>query len=739
MDGRGILLPPHARPPSQIDMNTHIPTLPPDHQDVPEPLGRLLDLAYNLWWTWHREVRALFERIDPNLWSRYRSPVRVLLLARRARLAELATDESFLAELRSVLALFDADTAGPADRSQPVAYVSAEYALHESLPIYSGGLGVLSGDHLKEAADMGLPFLGVGLFYRRGYFHQNVDADGWQQHNYPDLDAMRLPMLRVRGPDGDTLRVNIELGDRNISLRAWCAFVGHVPLLLLDSFTTHNPPEDRFITSQLYVRGRDMRLEQELVLGRGAVAVLSALGIRPRVWHMNEGHSAFLALENVRLRHGLARLDTQTPQARDAGNHTGRGIVSLDDAIAECRPLHVFTTHTPVPAGNEVFSRDKVRPYLQATARDLGVDTEALLALGEASGAGFEPGFNLTALALRLSCKANGVSQLHGRVSQDMWQGYRVGAITNGVHVPTWLGREMARVLHAAHHDDPFELARRAGELSDGVLWAAHVAQKHRLMRFVRVRALRQAARHGHPPAMLRHIENLLNPSALTLGFARRFAPYKRADLLFSDPGRLERLLCSTDRPVQLIMAGKAHPADRAGQEIIRRIFELTGGERMRGRIVFVEDYDLATARLMVRGVDAWLNTPTWPLEASGTSGMKAAANGVINVSVPDGWWAEGYAPGLGYAIGEQRAPDDGRDADLLLNIIEQQLVPQFYERGPEGLPRRWTAMMRASMVAFLGRFSTRRMLRDYCREMYELPEHSDALAAPRSVQPAAR
>ncbi|HTE05500.1 MAG TPA: alpha-glucan family phosphorylase [Planctomycetota bacterium] len=716
-------------------MQTFIPTLPPDHQDVPEPLTRLLDLAYNLWWTWHREARALFDRIDPDLWSRYRNPVRVLMLARRAKLAELATDSSFLAELGTVLAHFDADTAGPADFGRPVAYVSAEYALHESLPIYSGGLGVLSGDHLKEAADMNLPLLGVGLFYRRGYFRQIVDAEGWQQHHYPDLDAMRLPLLRVRGPDGDTLRVNVELGDRNVSLRAWCAFVGHVPLLLLDSFTTHNPPEDRFITSQLYVRGRDMRLEQELVLGRGAVAVLQALGIRPRVWHMNEGHSAFLALENVRRRHGIGRLAADGQSLAPAGTPGGTG---LQAAIEECRPLHVFTTHTPVPAGNEVFARDRVRPYLQATARELGVETDALLALGEASGNGFEPGFNLTALALRLSARANGVSQLHGRVSRDMWRGYEIGAITNGVHVPTWLGREMARVLRAEAHDDPFELARRAGEVDDAVLWAAHVAQKHRLMRFVRVRTLRQAARHGHSPAVLRHIENLLNPSALTLGFARRFAPYKRADLLFSDPARLERLLCDGERPVQLIMAGKAHPADRAGQEIIRRIFELAGGERIRGRIVFVEDYDLATARLMVRGVDAWLNTPTWPLEASGTSGMKAAANGVINVSVPDGWWAEAYAPGLGYSIGDQRPPD-GRDADILLGLIEQQLVPQYYERGPEGLPRRWIAMMRASMVAFLGRFSTRRMLRDYSRELYGLELDGSFADAPRAALPASR
>ncbi len=690
-------------------MTVRIETLPAEHQDVPEPLHRLLDLAYNLWWTWHREARGLFEHIDPDLWTRYRNPVRLLLLARRSRLAELAGNDSFLRDMAAVLQRFDADLRPPPGSDRPVAYVSAEYALHEALPIYSGGLGVLSGDHLKEAADMRLPLVAVGLFYRRGYFQQNVDVDGRQQHNYPELDAMRLPLLRVRGPDRRTLRVTVELGDRQVSLRVWVAFVGPVPLLLLDSYTTHNPPEDQFITSQLYVRGRDMRLEQELVLGRGAAAVLDALGIRPRVWHMNEGHSAFLALENARRLGG-----------RD-----------LPAAIEAARPLHVFTTHTPVPAGNEVFHRDRVRPYLQATATDLGVDTDALLALGEASGNGFEPGFNLTALALRLSARANGVSQLHGRISGQMWPGFTVGAITNGVHVPTWLGREMARVLHATDHDDPFDLARRAGALSDGVLWAAHVAQKHRLMRFVRVRALRQAARHGHAPDSLRRIENLLNPSALTLGFARRFAPYKRPDLLFHDPARLAALLCDGQRPVQLVMAGKAHPADHPGQDLIRRIWELAGSDRLRGRIVYVEDYDTSVARLMVRGVDAWINTPTWPMEASGTSGMKAACNGVLNVSVPDGWWAEAYQPGLGFAIGEQVPADAGRDAGRLLEVIEQQLVPLYYDRGDDGLPRGWIAIMRASMAAFLGRFSTRRMLREYARDMYGLPGFADAAPQP--------
>ncbi|MBM3986266.1 MAG: glycosyltransferase family 1 protein, partial [Planctomycetes bacterium] len=439
-------------------MKHAIRTLPPDHLEVPEPLRRLVDLAYNLWWTWHADARALFERVDPDLWSRYRNPVRLLLLVRRSRLTELAHDAEYLAELARVHGQLESEIRVRRSNEAPVAYVSAEYALTEALPIYSGGLGVLSGDHLKEASDMGLPLLGVGLFYRRGYFNQLVDADGAQQHDYPELDAMRLPLLRVAGADGRTLRLQVELGERRVVVRVWCAFVGHVPLLLLDTFTTHNAPEDRYITSQLYVRGRDMRLEQELVLGRGAVALLDALGIRPGVWHMNEGHSAFLALENAR-RSGASDLNT---------------------AIEAVRPRHVFTTHTPVPAGNEVFAEDKVRPYLVATADDLNADIEQLLSLGRAPASGFPPGFNLTALALRLSRSANGVSQLHGRVSRDMWPGHDIGAITNGVHVPTWMGREMSRVLRAVEGEDPAELGRRAAELPDGVLWAAHVAQKHR-------------------------------------------------------------------------------------------------------------------------------------------------------------------------------------------------------------------------------------------------------------------
>ena len=675
-------------------MIPEIPTRPPDHLDLPGPLHRLIDLAYNMWWSWNRPARQLFERIEPDLWARYRNPVLQILLSRAGTLLDLAEEERFIGDLHEVLEAFDADQARPLPDHAPVAYVSAEYGLHESLPVYSGGLGVLSGDHLKEASDLGVPMVGIGLFYRRGYFRQLIDPDGSQQHLYPDLDALRLPILRVRNRQGATLRVPVDLPGRRVWLRVWMTRVGRVPLLLLDSMTTHNATEDRYITSLLYVTGRQMRLEQEVVLGRGAVAVLQALGIQPSVWHMNEGHSAFLALENLAA--------------------AGRGT-DLAGAVEAVRPQHVFTTHTPVAAGNEVFEVDAVRPFLDQTATSMGVETQQLLDLGAAD----QPGFNLTALALRLSCRSNGVSQLHGQVSRDMWPGHEIGAVTNGVHAASWLGPEIARVMAADGQTNSSEMARRAGSLADEVLWAAHTAQKHRLMRFVRVRVTRQAARHGCSPAELRRVQKLLDPNALTLGFARRFAPYKRADLLFEDPERLARLLGDADHPVQVVMAGKAHPADKPGQDIIRRVWQLASTPPLAGRIVFLEDYDMAVARLMVRGVDVWLNTPEWPREASGTSGMKAAMNGVLNASVPDGWWAEACNDDIGFTLGGAELPDRERDGVRLLDLLEHEIIVRWRDRDTSGLPRAWIGTMRRAMVRSLSGFSTRRMLEDYVREVY--------------------
>lgn len=677
-------------------MSAPVPVLPADHYDVPEPLMRLKSLVYNLSWTWHRDARVLFEKIDGELWSRERNPIRLLTQSHVGRLEALANDYGFLAELAGVLERFDADIAGAARVRDPIVYVSAEYALHEVLPIYSGGLGVLSGDHLKSASDLRLPLVAVGLFYRRGYFRQLVDADGYQQHFYPDLDPLRLPMLRVSDGHDRQLTVRVALDDREVDLAVWSVTVGRVPLILLDSDVATNPVEDRYITSQLYVRGREMRFEQELVLGRGAVAAMAALGLEPRVYHMNEGHSAFLALENARR----------------------SGVRGLDAAIDAVRSRHVFTTHTPVPAGNEVFDTDLVRPYLERTASDIGCSTDDVLDLGH-SHTSHAPGFNMTALALRTSSRVNGVSQLHAEVSRTMWPGHEIIGITNGVHMATWLGPEIATVLGAEHHVDPSALAERARSVSDEALWAAHLAQKHRLMRFVRVRLHRQFARHGHPPRALRALPRVLAPHALTIGFARRFASYKRADLLFHDMPRLERTLANAQRPVQLVMAGKAHPADREGQEIIQRVWRLANSDALRGQVVFMEDYDMAVARLMVRGVDVWLNTPEYPREASGTSGMKAAANGVLHASVPDGWWAEAADDTCGFTIGEAELPDTDRDNEILMRTLEEQIVPLYYGERDGGLPRRWVAMMRESIVRCIHRFSTQRMVSDYAEHLY--------------------
>ena len=687
---------PRIEPLLHMDLpRLHVPTRPPEHLDLPGPLARLTDLAYNMWWTWHRDARRLFNRIDPNIWSRYLNPVRLIQLSRTSHLEFLANDVEFLEQMHKVLEAFDADMSRPDQPGDPIWYVSAEYGLHECLPIYSGGLGILSGDHLKAASDMALPLVGVGLFYRRGYFNQLIDADGYQQHNYPELDGLRVPILRVRDEGGRTLRVPVEMPGRVVNLRVWACFVGRIPLLLLDSFSSTNALEDRYITSMLYVRGREMRLAQEVLLGRGAIALAEALGASPRIFHMNEGHSAFLGVENMRR----------------------SGQPNLASAIESVRHLHAFTTHTPVPAGNEVFDPESVRPYLEQTAQELNSTTDALLDLGAVDG---QTGFNLTKLALNISSVNNGVSKLHGEVSSKMWPEYRIGSVTNGVHMATWLGPEIAKVLEAEPGDHPQTLAERASLLSDESIWAAHNAQKHRLMRFVHLRGVRQAARHGHAPAQLKHFEQVLNTQALTIGFARRFAPYKRADLLFSDPERLRRLLTNQTRPVRLLLAGKAHPADRPGQDVIRRIWEFASTDELRGRIVVLEDYDSGVARLMVRGVDVWLNTPEWPREASGTSGMKSVANGGLHASIPDGWWAEANLPECGFTIGKPELPEHDRDSRALMDLLENDIVPLYYERGPDGLPREWIAKMRRSMVAFLGRFSARRMLEDYVREVYD-------------------
>jgi starch phosphorylase len=707
--------------------------------DLPPAVERLRDLAYDLWWSFNPKASRLFAWIDPEHWRRYHNPVELLINVDPHMWVPLLQDPEFLEAYRQAVESLDASRSAhrfmdeaPGFLPGPVAYFSMEFGLHESLGMYSGGLGVLAGDHCKAAADLGVPLIGVGLLYRSGYFRQTVDADGFQQHIYPDYDFARLPVRPVQAPGGGPLTVPVDLPGRVVHALVWVARVGGVHVFFLDTDIPLNDPADRAITGLLYVRGREMRLAQEIVLGVGGVRAIRALGIKPTVWHMNEGHVAMLTLERVRER-------------------VMRGE-DFQDACVAVRKNTVFTTHTPVPAGNEVFSMDLVKQHLEPWSRDTGVPADEVTAMGAHEGM-----FNLTTLSIRLSSSTNGVSELHGRVSSDMWRHLwpkeaeaPIFAITNGVHTETWIGPEMrtylARELDADWGSLLLDPAAwdRLRQASDEGLLSARRAQKERLVRYVRERVRKQSAREGYGPADLRRLETLLDPAALTIGFARRFATYKRAVLLLRDPERAKALLLDPLRPVQLIFAGKAHPADRAGQEYIRQLAALSRGE-LAGRIVFLEDYDIAMARMLVQGVDVWLNTPRKPLEASGTSGQKAAINGALNLSIADGWWAEGFSGDNGFVIdggeattvassesgedaSEGTAPlDAGRleelqddlDAQALYRELETRVIPYFYGGPTPGASAEWIRMMKESVATIAPRFSARRMVRDYAVRVY--------------------
>ncbi len=716
-----------------------VPSLPGHDFNLPPGLEGLGELAYNLWWSWTPRAGSLFSRISPSVWARNRNPIPVLGSVGPARWAELTADEDFVVDTSRLLDEFHrylengADAwyrqraaRDPADAfSGPIAYFCAEYGLHESMQIYSGGLGVLAGDHLKSASDAALPFIGVGLLYRRGYFRQQIDADGHQEHAQPDIDPAQLPLRRVRAPNGAPLEVTVDFPDHEVRAAVWLAQVGRVPLLLLDTDIPGNDEGDWPITHILYVRGREMRLAQELILGIGGARALAALGIDPAVWHLNEGHSAFLLLERARQL------------------MSGRSDLSPADALREVGRNAVFTIHTPVPAGNEVFDRRLVArdlaPWLTAT----GMPAHDLLELGRGRTDDPNAPFDMTAFVLRHAAGANAVSELHARTSTATWEpvaGYPIGAITNGVHVATWLGRPIRGLYKratgmslAVDASDPAAFAGLSG-LGDADLWAAHVQQKRELVQFAQRRLGRQFARHGESPGLLREVQRAIDPDALTIGFARRFATYKRADLLFRDEERLARLLSNPERPMQVVIAGKAHPADRPGQAVIQRIFTLSRSERLRGRIFVLEDYDMRIARFLVAGVDIWLNNPRRPMEASGTSGMKAAMNAIPSVSILDGWWDEGFNGENGWAIGgrdpigDDGAQDDA-DAAELYRLLEEEIGPRYFARDPDGLPVEWLATMRSAVTSAIWRFSTARMLTEYVDRLY--------LPAVHSVEPA--
>jgi starch phosphorylase len=670
----------------------------------------LSEIAHDFAFSWHPEARALFDRLDPDAFVRAdRNPVALVRGLGHEALERAAADEGLCADLirlRDALrAEREAPVRVPVEEGMQVAYFSLEFGLDDSLRIYSGGLGILAADHLKSASELGVPLVGVGLLYRHGYFRQGVDESGWQVERYPEGDPFRLPLTLERDADGASLLVRVHLAGEPVFARIWRADVGRVPLYLLDADIDENLPQNREITSALYGGDRELRIKQELLLGVGGARALAKLGIEPTVFHMNEGHAAFLALERIRV---LLNDD-----------------VSVDEAVAVVRASTLFTTHTPVPAGNEVFDPELVRKYLEAGIADAGFDWESFVGLGRVDDD--DRGFGMTPLALRTSSRANGVSALHGAVSRGMWHALwpespvdevPIGYVTNGVHARTWISTELQALLEASGvrpAEAPSEQRwERVESIDDEALWQVHQARKRALGETVAYRARR-----------------FIDPDALTIGFARRFATYKRAGLLFSQPERLVRLLGEPGRPVQIVVAGKAHPQDDAGKAVIRAVLAASRELRAGGRVVFVEDYDMELARHLVSGVDVWLNTPRRPLEASGTSGMKAGMNGILNCSILDGWWAEGYAPELGWAIGggfesHVEEEQDAHDRESLFSLLEESIVPTFYDRSTGGIPERWVAMMKASIASIGERFNTHRMVAEYV-ERYYAPAHREA------------
>ncbi|MEY2606032.1 MAG: glycogen phosphorylase [Verrucomicrobiota bacterium] len=691
--------------------------------DVLEPLN---DLARNLWWTWEPDARKLFRDLNPTLWDQTNhNPIRMLQLSKQGRLEEIASDEDYLRRMRHVHEQFRAymsrtDTYGKQRAGAPcIAYFSAEFGFHESVPNYSGGLGILSGDHCKSASDLDLNFYAVTLLYRHGYFKQQIGKDGWQEAVSLNQNFHHLPVRDARVGD-QSVFVTVDILGRTVTAKVWELQIGRIKLFLLDTDIQQNSPEDRLITEQLYGGDTDMRIRQEIVLGIGGVRALDALGIKPDVYHMNEGHSAFLSLERIR----------QYVQEKGMSYYPALQMVAASN---------VFTTHTPVPAGNDAFSRDLVGRYLGKYAHDFGLSFDDLFAFGQPM-LNPPPLFSMTILALRTSRRANGVSKLHGEVSKGLWQDVWAGvplqevpitSITNGIHTKTWTAPEFHRLYEKylgadwADHLTDVEYWRRVIDIPDEVLWETHQLLKRRLIEFVRERLRIQRARIGESPEQLRKINSILNPDVLTVGFARRFATYKRGTLLFSNKERLLRLIQNAERPVQFIFAGKSHPKDEGGKRIIQEVYNASREVGFEHAVVFVEDYDTYIGRRLYQGVDVWLNNPLRPLEASGTSGMKLPPNGGLNFSVLDGWWCEGYNGKNGWPIGPEISGGSVEfqnevDIDSMFNILENQIIPLYYAKPDGRLPLAWLQLMRESMRSVTPVFNTHRMVKEYNERLYE-------------------
>jgi len=695
---------------------------------IPEPLSFLEILSRNLWWSWNLDAVELYRRINPRLWNKAgRNPLFFLTLIPPERLEELSRDESFLAHQQRIKERFESQILTPIDysgtpyrRKEAIAYFSMEFGIHESLPLFAGGLGVLAGDHLKAASDKTIPLIAVGLLYRQGYFHQFLDHEGWQQEEYPENNFYHLPIETAKDPSGNNVKISISGPDGEINAAVWKIHVGRIPFLLLDTNLPENRPEIREITSTLYAGEGKQRLAQEILLGIGGMRALGALGIFPAVCHMNEGHSAFATLERI----------AQTMSTYNVNLKTAMEIVPRTT---------VFTTHTPVAAGHDEFPPHLVQPYLVPFESRLGAKAEEILSWGQPVGSGPEEPLSMFVLALRMAQYCNGVSELHGKVARRTWSHVwpekpedevPITHITNGIHIPSWISIENA-LLFERYLGPNWQLqtwsadvAKRIDEIYNEELWRARDMSRSRLIRTCRELMVKQYARRNAPREVMLDAESVLDQDVLTIGFARRFATYKRATLLLKDPERFEAIIKSKRYPVQFIFAGKAHPKDNEGKEVIKRLTQFARMPDVRQRIVFLENYDINIARYLVQGADVWLNTPRRPFEACGTSGMKAAVNGVLNLSILDGWWCEGYSEERGWRIGGgEEYPDaeyqDSVDSQALYNILENDVIPGFYERKNGDVPDKWVKMMKESIKMAIKDFRAGLMVEKYEKQFY--------------------
>ncbi|RJQ80127.1 MAG: glycosyltransferase family 1 protein [Desulfobacteraceae bacterium] len=695
---------------------------------LPGSLSFLGVLSRNLWWSWKPDAIELFRRIDPRLWEESgRNPIVFATQVSQERLKRLAKDDSFLAHLDRVRQQFKERVLASPDLVQNpygpgarIAYFSMEFGIHESLPLFAGGLGVLAGDHIKSCSHMGLPMVAVGLLYRQGYFRQLLDPNGWQQETYPETDLYSLPLVRVKNTSGGDLRIGVEGPSGDILADVWKVMIGRIPLILLDANVMENPPSVRDVTARLYNSDPAIRLAQEVLLGIGGMRALRAMGIEPTVCHMNEGHSTFANLERLAQVMEQYKLDTAT-------------------ALQVVARSSVFTTHTPVAAGHDEFPTEMVRPYIKSLARRLKISEDEVLAWGRTANAHPQGPFSMFILGLRQSQYCNGVSRLHGQVARRMWshvwperseEDMPITHVTNGVHISSFIAPDIVmlfeRYLGPEWHycSRKSENVERIDEIYDEELWRAHEMNRTRLISKVRELLVKQYSRRNAPTAVVKAAENALDPEVLTIGFARRFATYKRANLILRDPERLKAMLTSGQHPVQFIFAGKAHPQDNEGKELIRNIIQFTRQHNVANHLVFLEDYDMGVARHLVQGVDVWLNTPRRPLEACGTSGMKAAINGALNLSILDGWWDEGYTTERGWSIGSRQdfsdpAYQDAVENQALYNVLENDVIPCFYNRVSGNMPVEWLTKMKASMKMAMSEFCSHRMVGDYQQRFY--------------------